>query len=451
MSSQNNNNIIQNNNEQNVKGRNWGNLNINQWDMIFEADNLPWFSIPLNKIGNVQQASNKNEITLEFNMDDASNSQFNLCEMRLYVPDKEIEKNDNNINDNNNNIKDENINNNDMNEEIEENSEEKSIKKVKIKTSAEFVKEEILKKANIGTVSDSITNIHDIPMIIPRGKFDLYFMKNTIKIHGQTHNYSIPNKHINKVFLLPKNDAHNHYLIVKLIKSLSQGNTSYPFLIFQIKNEQEISVNLNFENSEQNETISGKLIDVMAKLFYKLINVNIIVPPKNFSFYNDKPYIKCVYKANEGILYPLEKSILFVHKPVKYIAHEDIREVRCARLNESGSLKQRTFDITILTKNEEINFNGVEKEELDYINKYFQGKKITINMIDEDNNTVPVEVQTSRRNRQVVDEAPMDLPSEEELIGDNESESSEYDEDEGSDDDGEEDGDYEGKKKQKKK
>ena len=451
MSSQSDDNINQNSNsEQNVKGRNWGNLKINQSEMNFEAENLPWFSIPLNKIGNVQQASNKNEITLEFNMEDTSN-QFNLCEMRLYVPDKETEKNDSNLNNNTNNLKDENIDNNEMNEDNEE-SEEKSIKKIKVKTSAELMKEEILKKANIGTVSDSITNIHDIPMIIPRGRFDLYFMKNTIKIHGQTHNYSIPNKHINKVFLLPKNDAHNHYLILKLLKSLSQGNTSYPFLIFQMRNEQEISVDLNYENSEENESISGKLIDVMAKLFNKLINVNIIIPSKNFSFYNDKPYLKCVYKANEGILYPLEKSILFVHKPVKYIAHEDIREVRCARLNESGSLKQRTFDITILTKSEEINFNGVEKEQLDYINKYFQGKKITINMIDEDNNTVPVEVQTSRRNRQVVDEAPMDLPSEEELIGDNESESSEYDEDEGSDnnEDGEDDGDYEGKKKKKK-
>ena len=54
-----------------------------------------------------------------------------------------------------------------------------------------------------------------------------------------------------------------------------------------------------------------------------------IIPTKNFIF-TKGPFIKCSYKANDGVLYFLEKSILFVHKPVIDIEHESIKEIDLA-------------------------------------------------------------------------------------------------------------------------
>ncbi len=415
-----------------VKGRNWGDLKLSSNQISFTGDEKPWFNIPFSSISNVQQASNKNEIALEFNMDeDSIQNDFILTEMRLYVPDKEKKEEDNN--------------------EEEGEGEEKEKEEKETKTTAEILKDEISKAANIGTVSDSIAHIPEIPMVTPRGKFDLYFMKSFIKIHGQTHNYKILHRNIAKVFLVPKNDGHNHFLIVSLHNPLNQGNTSYPFLIFQIKDDAESTVELSIPDGmklDLQNPLEGSTKDNIAQLFNSIVNIGIIIPSKNFTF-SKGPYLKCSYKANEGVLYPLEKSLLFVHKPVICINHEDIRQVDCARVHDTN-LQQRTFDMNIVTKKDEIQFVGLEKAELEPILNYFSGKKIKVNNIDEKNNIVDIGPTTSstRRTRAPVTEAPMELPSDESLVGDDDYSSDEEDEDE---EDEDVSMDEEDKKKKKKK
>ena len=391
-----------------VKGRNWGDLKLSSNQISLTGDEKPWFNIPFSSISNVQQASNKNEIALEFNIDEEGDkNDFLLCEMRLYVPDK-TEKKDSESND-------------------ENKSEEKENK-----TSAELLKDEITKAANIGTVSDSIAHVPEIQMITPRGKFDLYFMKSFIKIHGQTHNYKILHKNIAKVFLVPKIDGHHHFLIVSLVNPINQGNTSYPFLIFQIKDDVESTVELNIPEGMKLELpnpLEGTTKDNIAQLFNAIVNIGIIIPSKNFTF-SKGAFLKCSYKANEGVLYPLEKSLLFVHKPVLCINHEDIRQVDCARVHDTN-LQQRTFDMNIVTKKDEIQFVGLEKSELEPILNYFSGKKIKVNNIDEKNNIVDIGPTTSstRRTRVPVTDVPMELPSDESLVGDDDYSSEEDDED----------------------
>ena len=97
---------------------------------------------------------------------------------------------------------------------MEDNNE--NMKKKKNKTRAEMIKNDIINKAKIGTISNSIAHLQDIQMITPRGKFDLYFTKNYLKIHGLSFNYQIINKNLLKIFLLPKNDNHNHFFVQKL-------------------------------------------------------------------------------------------------------------------------------------------------------------------------------------------------------------------------------------------
>ena len=81
---------------------------------------------------------------------------------------------------------------------------------------------------------------------------------------------------------------------------------------------------------------------------------------------------------------------------------------------------------------------------------YFSGKKIKVNNIDEKNNIVDIGPTTSstRRTRAPVTEAPMELPSDESLVGDDDYSSDEEDEDE---EDEDVSMDEEDKKKKKKK
>ena len=322
------------------------------------------------------------------------------------------------------------------------------------KTRGELLKEEIIKLAGIGSISGSIAHIPEIQTIIPRGKFDLFFLKNSLKIHGQSHNYKTDIKNIVKVFLVPKVDGHFSFLILKLRSPLTQGNTFYPFVIFQIKPENEIKVEIQIpEDDEEIEKkleefqnpLEGKAIDIIAKLFNKIVNKSLIVPTKNFIF-TKGPFIKCSYKANDGVLYFLEKSILFVHKPVLDIEHENIKEIELARVHESG-IQQRSFDMTIKLKKDSYQFSGLDREEMDKLQEYINAKKIKLNSVDENNNNVDMPTYSTRRRAPVNEEVP-DLPSEKEL-GDEDyvdsGEGSEEDEDE------EEEIEEEEKKKKKKK
>ena len=430
-----------------VKGLNWGSYDLSENKMTFKGDSKDWFQIPFNSLSNVQQGTNKNEITLEFNKDDDNNDSA-IVELRLYVPEQEKPKD-------NKKGKDENENNENDNKEKEKEEEEEN--KV-TKTKGELLKEEIIKLAGIGSISGSIAHIPEVQTITPRGKFDIYFLKNSLKIHGQSHNYKTDIKNIVKVFLVPKVDGHFSYLILKLRSPLTQGNTSYPFVIFQIKSENEITVELQIPEDDEeiqnklenlDNPLEGKTIDVIAKLFNVIVNKNLIIPSNNFTF-NKGPFIKCSYKANDGVLYFLEKTILFVHKPVLDIEHESIKEIDLARIHESG-MQQRSFDMTIKLKKESYQFSGLDREEMDKLQEYIKEKKIKLNSVDENNNNVDLPTYSTRRRAPVNEEVP-ELPSEDELKDEDYSESGEAgDEDEDEEDEDEEDEDNKKKNKKNKK
>ncbi len=66
-------------------------------------------------------------------------------------------------------------------------------------------------------------------------------------------------------------------------------------------------------------------------------------------------YLKCSVKANEGMLFPLKSSLIFVHKPVVHIKLSSIRYCEFSRvlstcLNGPSSSATRTFDLTVLLK-----------------------------------------------------------------------------------------------------
>lgn len=120
------------------------------------------------------------------------------------------------------------------------------------------------------------------------------------------------------------------------------------------------------------------------------------------------PSIKCNYKTNEGFIYPLEKSLLFIHKPTLLINLDDITLVTCERLSESS---QRFFEMKIKTKRgDTFEFNNFERREYDSINKYFQDKKIKITSDDGEDGE---EIITSKKVRKAPENYNEDIPSEE--------------------------------------
>ena len=160
---------------------------------------------------------------------------------------------------------------------------------------ADNVKEAIMKHLNIGSLDEAIAVVQEVPMVTPRGKFDFHFLNNVLKIHGTSFDYKINYKNMSRAFMLPKPDGIHIAFVIALVSPLKQGKTTYPYLVFQIKNNQEKTVELNLtENPEQRKlmlkndidnTITGQLYDILAKLVKALIGIRIVIPSNFKRFY----------------------------------------------------------------------------------------------------------------------------------------------------------------------
>lgn len=68
--------------------------------------------------------------------------------------------------------------------------------------------------------------------------------------------------------------------------------------------------------------------------------------------------ITCSYKASSGLLYPLERGFIYVHKPPVHLRFEEISCVNFAR----GTTTTRSFDFEIETKQgNQYTFSSIER------------------------------------------------------------------------------------------
>lgn len=144
--------------------------------------------------------------------------------------------------------------------------------------------------------------------------------------------------------------------------------------------------------------------------------------------------VKCSVKAQDGFLYPLKSSLIFIHKPVIYLKHSSIKYIEFSRIN-SNSMgiggSNRTFDLNIILLGDcpEAQFLNLDQVELKVLMKYFKAAGIKMREVD---------VESKRGHD--IDEYEEGGPQNRRraVVGQNEEE--EYDEEE-------EDAEFEGKEK----
>lgn len=142
---------------------------------------------------------------------------------------------------------------------------------------------------------------------------------------------------------------------------------------------------LNLEDSALDEKYENKLqkhydaptYEVVSNVFRALTNRKVTVPG-SYRSHHGANALKCSMKANEGFLYPLEKSLLFIPKPPTFIPLNEIGVVTFSRVGQSGG-SSRTFDMKFnMTSGNDIQFSSINREEYANIEDYLKQKKIKI-------------------------------------------------------------------------
>merc|ERR1712228_915887 len=129
-----------------------------------------------------------------------------------------------------------------------------------------------------------------------------------------------------------------------------------------------------------NKTMSGPTYDVLSRVFMALSKIKIIAARK-FQSADGYKCVQCSFGPNQGLLYPLEKSIFFIWKPVTYIRHADIAKIEILRMEQSHNIKM--FDLSLHLKKKEapLVFTGIDRAEYENLIRYFM-KKANIKIQD---------------------------------------------------------------------
>lgn len=95
---------------------------------------------------------------------------------------------------------------------------------------------------------------------------------------------------------------------------------------------------------------SGPLYKVFGNLIKPIAGIDKIIVPSDFQSARDgKVAIPCQVKVQDGYLYPLKSSLVWVQKPILYIKHKEIKYVEFQRIGEQASgTTSKTFDIQVV-------------------------------------------------------------------------------------------------------
>lgn len=328
--------------ELSVKGWNWGSAEFSNQTMAFNIDKKTAFEIPLRDVS--QAVAGKNEVTIEFHQ--AEEAKVFLCEMRFHIPNKAEDQ----------------VDGVDPVEDFHQ----------KIMQNAEVIQ----------ATGDAIVTFDEVACLTPRGRYSIRVYPTFIQLHGKTYDYKMPHTTILRLFLLPHHDNRFMFFVVSLDPPIRQGQTRYPYLILQFERDEEVTCKLNLtedeiENKYNNKLkpdMTGALFEVASRILKEVTGKKITVPG-SFKSKNGHSSITASYKAASGLLYPLERGFIFVHKPALHIRHEEIANINFAR----GSTTGRTFDIEIELKNgTQHTFNNLPRDEYTPLFDYVNSKKLRI-------------------------------------------------------------------------
>ncbi|XP_077588589.1 FACT complex subunit SSRP1a [Stigmatopora nigra] len=324
-----------------VKGWNWGAAKFSGPLLSFEVNDNSAFEVPLANVS--QCATGKNEVTLEFHQND--DAEVSLMEVRFYVPPGQADERQDPV---------------------------------------EAFAQNVLSKADvIQATGDAVCIFKELQCLTPRGRYDIRIYPTFLHLHGKTFDYKIPYTTVLRLFLLPHKDQRQMFFVISLDPPIKQGQTRYHFLILLFSKEENITLSLNMSEEDVerrfegklSKNMSGSLYELVSRVMKALVNRKITVPG-NFQGHSGAQCITCSYKASSGLLYPLERGFIYVHKPPVHLRFE---EISCVNFARGTTTTTRSFDFEIETKQgNQYTFSSIEREEYGKLFDFVNAKKLNI-------------------------------------------------------------------------
>ncbi|XVF16553.1 hypothetical protein REPUB_Repub10bG0041900 [Reevesia pubescens] len=335
-----------------VSGRNWGEVDLNGNLLTFMTGSKQVFEASLADVSQTQ-LQGKNDVILEFHVDDTTgaNEKDSLMEISFHIPNSNTQF-----------VGDENC------------------------PPAQVFREKIMSVADVGAgVEEAVVTFEGIAILTPRGRYSVELHHSFLRLQGQANDFKIQYSSVVRLFLLPRSNQPHTFVVVTLDPPIRKGQTLYPHIVLQFETdyvvESTLSINEDLLNTKYKDKLEpsykGLIHEVFTTIMRGLSGTKVTKPGK-FRSCQDGYAVKSSLKAEDGVLYPLEKSFFFLPKPPTLILHDEIDHVEFER-HAAGGSNMHYFDLLIRLKTEQEHlFRNIQRNEYHVLYNFISGKGLRI-------------------------------------------------------------------------
>lgn len=336
-----------------ISGRNWGEVNLEGNMLTFLVGSKPAFEVSLADVSQTQ-LQGKNDVVLEFHVDDTTgaNEKDSLMELSFHIPNTNT-----------------------------------TFAGDEATPPAQVFREKIMSMADVGpSGAEAVALFEDIAILTPRGRYTIELHLSFLRLQGQANDFKIQYSSVVRLFVLPKSP---HTLVVITLDSpIRKGQTFYPHIVLQFAMEELAECALSMNEELLNTKYKDKLEPSYKGLFHEVftqilrgLSAAKVTRPGKFRSNQDGYAVRASLKAEDGILYPLEKSFFFLPKPPTLILHEEIEYLEFERHGAGGasSISSHYFDLIIRLKSaQEHQFRNIQRNEYHSLFNFISSKGLKI-------------------------------------------------------------------------
>ncbi|KAK6928291.1 FACT complex subunit SSRP1/POB3, N-terminal PH domain [Dillenia turbinata] len=335
-----------------VSGRNWGEVDLSGNMLTFLVGQKQAFEVSLADVSQTQ-LQGKNDVMLEFHVDDTTgaNEKDSLMEMSFHIPNSNTQF-----------VGDES------------------------RPPAQVFRDKIMSMADVGAgAEEAVVSFDGIAILTPRGRYIVELHISFLRLLGQANDFKIQYSSVVRLFLLPKSNQPHTFVVVTLDPPIRKGQTLYPHIVLQFETdtvvERALAINEDLLTTKYKDRLEpsykGLIHEVFTMILRGLSGAKVTRPGK-FRSCQDGYAVKSSLKAEDGVLYPLEKSFFFLPKPPTLILHEEIDYVEFER-HAAGGSNMQYFDLLIRLKTEQEHlFRNIQRNEYHNLFDFISGKGLKI-------------------------------------------------------------------------
>ncbi|EEF45015.1 FACT complex subunit SSRP1 [Ricinus communis] len=335
-----------------VSGRNWGEVDLNGNMLTFLVGSKQAFEVSLADVSQTQMQG-KNDVILEFHVDDTTgaNEKDSLMEISFHIPSNNTQF-----------VGDENH------------------------PPAQVFRDKIMSMADVNPGGEeAVVTFDGVAILTPRGRYSVELHLSFLRLQGQANDFKIQYSSVVRLFLLPKSNQPHTFVIVTLDPPIRKGQTLYPHIVLQFDTDFVVQSTLTMNEDLLSTKYKDKLEPSYKGLIHEVFTTILrglsgakVTKPGKFRSCQDGYAVKSSLKAEDGLLYPLEKSFFFLPKPPTLILHEEIDYVEFER-HATGSSNMHYFDLLIRLKTEQEHlFRNIQRNEYHNLFDFISGKGLKI-------------------------------------------------------------------------